>query len=122
MQGASGRFAEYACRGSRRAIVLTKPPPNIYSIRERSNYQHLEEPILKGAFGGCSTTRIDFVHPTVTGAATFQYQIWPLNKSIEWYAVFRALLSQGPVTRDIHDRSATEEVVVETDKMGKFVM
>ncbi|EXJ73558.1 uncharacterized protein A1O5_03319 [Cladophialophora psammophila CBS 110553] len=39
MKAASGRFAEYACRGGRQAVVLTKPPPSIYSTRKRSNYR-----------------------------------------------------------------------------------
>lgn len=50
MKGASGRFAQYACRG-RQAVVLTNPPPHIYSPRESSTFRYLEEPILKGAFG-----------------------------------------------------------------------
>src|SRR5258706_1053164 len=57
MKGASGRFAEYACRDGRQAIVITNPPPNVYSTRERSNYRDIEEPILKGAFGGPGTMR-----------------------------------------------------------------
>jgi hypothetical protein len=48
MKAAPARFAKYACRGGRQAVVLTKPPPGIYSARKRSNYQDLEEPILKG--------------------------------------------------------------------------
>ena len=79
MKRASGRFTEYACRGSRRAVVLTRPPPDIYSIRDWSNYRHVEEPILKGARGGHGAVRIDYVHPTIKGGATFQYQIWPLR-------------------------------------------
>ncbi|KEF50849.1 uncharacterized protein A1O9_13097, partial [Exophiala aquamarina CBS 119918] len=58
MKAASGRFAEYACRGGRQAVVLTKPPPSIYSSRRRSNYRDLEEPILKGVVGGPGTLRI----------------------------------------------------------------
>src|SRR5205807_1891129 len=64
MKGASGRLAEYACKG-RRAIVLTNPPPDIYSARMRSTFRYLEEPILTGAFGGPKAIRIDYVHPTV---------------------------------------------------------
>jgi hypothetical protein len=71
MKKASGRFTEYACHGNRRAIILIKPPPNIYSTRERSNYRYLEELILKGVFGGPGIVRIDYVHFTVMGAATF---------------------------------------------------
>ncbi len=87
MKGASGRFAEYACKG-RRAVVLTSPPPGIYSARKRSTFRYLEEPILKGTFGGPKTIRIDYVHPSVDAAAEFLYQTWPANKSSEW-AMFR---------------------------------
>ncbi|KIW99524.1 uncharacterized protein Z518_11263 [Rhinocladiella mackenziei CBS 650.93] len=96
MKGASGLFAEYACRGNRQAVVLAKPPPIIYSTRKRSNYRDLEEPILKGVFGGPGTVRIEYVHPTVTGAATFQYQVWPLDRSSAWYTFFGNPLPEVP--------------------------
>jgi hypothetical protein len=92
MKGASARFAEYACLGDRWAIVLTKPPPNVYSTRgPRSNYLQLEEPILKGAAGGPGTTRIEYVHPTVKGATDFRYQIWPQNTSKTWAKIVETL-------------------------------
>jgi hypothetical protein len=83
MKGASGRFAEYACKG-RRALVLTNPPPNIYGTRTRSTFRSLEEPILTGAFGGSHVIRIDYVHPMVEKASNLQYQIWPVNRSRQW--------------------------------------
>jgi hypothetical protein len=122
MRGASGRFAEYACRDGRRAIILTKPPPDIYSTRKWSNYRHLEEPILKGALGGSGAVRIDYVHPTIEGATSFQYQIWPLNRSSEWYTFFKTLLPQGPITRDVSDITAKGEVVVWTDLIRGVVV
>jgi hypothetical protein len=122
MKGASGRFAEYGCRKNRRVIVLTKPPPNIYSTREKSNYQHLEEPILKGVFGGPGTTRIDYVHPTVTGAASFQYQTWPLDKTSEWDIFRETLVTQGPVSRGISDGSAKHVALLEKDRISEVVM
>jgi hypothetical protein len=121
MRGASGRFAEYACRG-RRAIVVTKPPPNIYSTREWSNYRHLEEPILKGALGGLGALQIDYVHPTNKAAATFQYQVWPVDRSSAWYTFFRTCLPQGGTTRDIDDKSVKGEVIVGTGIVQESVM
>jgi hypothetical protein len=118
MKGASGRFAEYACRDGRRVIVLTKPPPDIYSVREWSNYRYLEEPILKGAVGGPVPVQIDFVHPTVKGAATFQYQIWPLDRSSQWYTFFSTLSPPGLIIRDISDISVKGEVIVRTDQIS----
>ena len=111
MRGASGRFAEYACRG-RRAIVVTKPPPNIYSTREWSNFRHLEEPILQGALGGPGASQIDYVHPTNKKGATFQYQIWPLDRSSAWYTFFRTCLLQGCTSRNTDDKSVKGEVIV----------
>lgn len=93
MKGASGRFAEYACKG-RRAIVLTNPPLDIYSARMRSTFRYLEEPILTGAFGGPKAIRIDYVHPTVEGAADFHYQIWPVNRSSEWTSFCNNILQK----------------------------
>ena len=83
MKGASGRFAEYACKG-RRAIVLTNPPPNVYSTRPHSTFRSLEEPILTGAFDGSHAIRVDYVHPMVEKASNLQYQIWPVNRSSQW--------------------------------------
>jgi len=51
IRGASGLFAEFA-RGDELVTVLTRPPPQIYSDREYSNYRNIDEPILKGFFGG----------------------------------------------------------------------
>ncbi|KAK5454971.1 hypothetical protein LTS15_005691 [Exophiala xenobiotica] len=109
MKGASGRFAEYACRGNRQAVILTRPPPNIYSTRQRSNYQQLEEPILKGLFGG-------------PGAATFQYQIWPLDRSSAWYVFLKTLLPRGLASRDLTDISGDCEVVVGRDPIREVVV
>ncbi|KAF2159205.1 hypothetical protein M409DRAFT_33047, partial [Zasmidium cellare ATCC 36951] len=83
MKGASGVFAQHACY-SRHAIVLTKPPPNIYSTRPGSNYRNIEEPILKGFGSDIRTIRIDYAHPVVTGAECFVYQRWPEDRSCEW--------------------------------------
>ncbi|OAP60557.1 hypothetical protein AYL99_05559 [Fonsecaea erecta] len=87
VKGASGRLAQYACQHCR-VVVLTNPPPDIYSRRENNTYQHLEEPILKGLRGGCPVRRIDYLHPTVDGAAHITYQTWPENKTQDWAAKF----------------------------------
>ena len=87
VKGASGRFAQYA-RQHCRVIVLTNPPPCIYSTRENNTYQELEEPILKGRFGGSPIRRIDYLHPTVDGAAHITYQVWPCDKTQDWAASF----------------------------------
>lgn len=96
MKGASALFARYACR-HRRVVVVTSPPPDIYSKRQNSNYRTIEEPILKGAGGGSSTLRIDLVHPTVPGAEDFQYEIWPLDKSTDWYMFVASLSARASI-------------------------
>jgi hypothetical protein len=87
VKGASGRFAQYASQHCR-VIVLTNPPPRIYSSRQNNTYQRLEEPILKGHFGGVPVRRIDYLHPAVDGAAHITYQIWPHDKTQDWTASF----------------------------------
>jgi hypothetical protein len=87
VKGASGRFAQYA-REHCRVVVLTNPPPNIYSSRENNTYQRLEEPILKGHFGNVPVRRVDYLHPTVDGAAHVTYQTWPCDKSQDWAIPF----------------------------------
>ncbi|KIW14299.1 hypothetical protein PV08_07081 [Exophiala spinifera] len=87
VKGASGRFAQYACQHCR-VVVLTNPPPDIYSSRDNNTYQHLEEPILKGTCGGFPVRRIDYLHPTVDGAAHITYQAWPDDKTRDWAAEF----------------------------------
>ena len=87
VKGASGRFAHYA-RQHCRVVVLTNPPPNIYSSRDNNTYQQLEEPILKGLFGDTPVRRIDYVHPNVNGAAHITYQTWPCDKSQDWTIPF----------------------------------
>ncbi|KAK5077826.1 hypothetical protein LTR51_000006 [Lithohypha guttulata] len=56
----------------------------VYS-RENNTYQHLEEPILKGLYGDPPVRRIDYVHPTVDGAAHVTYQAWPCDKTDDWF-------------------------------------
>ena len=83
VKGASGRFAQYACQHCR-VIVLTNPPPNTYSSRENNTFEQLEEPILKGLKGDTPVRRIDYVHPTVDGAAHVTYEVWPCDKTQDW--------------------------------------
>ena len=79
----------------------------------------MEKPILKGAFRNTDTVQIDYVHPTVTGAAAFQYQIWPLDKSSMWYAFLKTLSPQGPITHEMSDVSAKSKLVAGAVMMQK---
>ncbi|KAF3484278.1 uncharacterized protein GIQ15_03602 [Arthroderma uncinatum] len=90
MKGASAIFAYYISQGAT-VVVLTPPPPHKFNPSGRTNYQAIEEPILKGAFGGSAVSRIDMVHPTVRGAEDFSYQAWPADETYIWIADFGAL-------------------------------
>lgn len=98
MKGASWVFAQQACH-NRYALVLTNAPPNVYSTREHSNYREIEEPILKGLETERHAIRIDYVHPTVPGAACFRYQVWPDNRSSEWLSFLECVAVKDIVNK-----------------------
>ena len=98
MKGASWVFAQQACH-NRYAIVLTNAPPNVYSTREHSNYREIEEPILKGFEAERHATQIDYVHPTVPGAACFRYQVWPDNRSSKWLSFLECIAVKDVVNK-----------------------
>jgi hypothetical protein len=98
MKGASWIFAQQACH-NRYAIVLTNAPPNVYSTREHSNYREIEEPILKGLETEQHALQIDYVHPTVSGATCFRYQVWPNNRSFEWFSFLECVAVKDIVNK-----------------------
>ncbi|RMZ82225.1 hypothetical protein DV738_g1913, partial [Chaetothyriales sp. CBS 135597] len=118
IKGASGRFAQYACRHCRGVVVLTNPPPDIYSTRDNNTYQQLEEPILKGLLPCRDDTpcppirRIDYLHPTVDGAAHVSYQAWPCDKSQEWAIPFgqRLVKKWKKLNWSYHSLTTTSEL------------
>jgi hypothetical protein len=90
MKGASAVFAWYISRGEK-ATVLTPPPPERFHPSGLTNYQAIEEPILKGRKESGDMLRIEMVHPTVEGAENFSYQIWPVDETSTWLAKFGTL-------------------------------
>jgi hypothetical protein len=68
--------------------VLSPPPPEKLNPNEYTNYQLIEEPILKGMLGGRSVGCIEMVHPTVGGAEEFSYQSWPVDRTEDWTKKF----------------------------------
>ncbi|KAF3807929.1 hypothetical protein GCG54_00007665 [Colletotrichum gloeosporioides] len=52
-----------------------------------TNYQDVEEPILKGILGR-SVGKIMMIHPEVLGAETFVYEAWPADQCATWVAKF----------------------------------
>lgn len=88
IKGASALFAYYIA-GNERVLVLSPPPPERLHPSGRTNYQAIEEPILKRAIAGdAPLLRIEMVHPTVKGAENFFYQIWPVDNTADWIAIF----------------------------------
>ncbi|KAK2754320.1 hypothetical protein CKAH01_17475 [Colletotrichum kahawae] len=86
MRGASAMFAWRASHG-RLTTVLTPPPPHRFHPSGLTNYQDVEEPILKGILGS-SVERIMMVHPEVTGAENFAYEAWPSDHYAAWVVSF----------------------------------
>ncbi|KAF4844761.1 hypothetical protein CGCSCA4_v006921 [Colletotrichum siamense] len=86
MRGASALFAWRVSRG-RFTTVLTPPPPHRFHPSGLTNYQDVEEPILKGVLGS-SVERIMMVHPEVAGAESFVYEAWPSDRYATWVASF----------------------------------
>ena len=78
VKGASAIFACYILRGER-VTILSPPPPDRFHPSGQTNYQAIEEPIVKGLLGTSTVSRIEMVHPTVKGAEDTYYQIWPVD-------------------------------------------
>jgi hypothetical protein len=80
IKGASAIFAWYISRGER-VTVLSPPPPERFHPSGQTNYQAIEEPIVKGLLGTSTVSRIEMVHPTIKGAEDVYYQIWPVDNT-----------------------------------------
>ena len=92
MQGASALFAYHIAQDQGRVTVLTPPPPERFHPSRETNYQAVEEPILKGRLER-RVSRIELVHPTITGAEDVHYQFWPVDESHAWNTQFGRLAS-----------------------------
>ncbi|KAG9235613.1 hypothetical protein BJ875DRAFT_344071, partial [Amylocarpus encephaloides] len=80
IKGASAIFASYISRGEG-VTVLSPPPPERFHPSGQTNYQAIEEPIVKGLLGTSAVSRIEMVHPTIKGAEDINYQIWPVDNT-----------------------------------------
>jgi hypothetical protein len=87
VKGASALFARHITKSSK-VVVLSQPPPRRFNPCGHTNYQLIEEPIVKGMMGGGSVECIQMVHPTVKGAEDFIYEGWPLDRTEEWIGKF----------------------------------
>ncbi|KAF2499200.1 hypothetical protein BU16DRAFT_453839 [Lophium mytilinum] len=87
IKGASAVFAWYISSGEK-VTTLSPPPPERFHPSGMTNYQAIEEPILKWAIADRAILRIEMVHPTVKGAENFSYQMWPIDEMKNWVAAF----------------------------------
>ncbi|PVH89086.1 hypothetical protein DL98DRAFT_614165 [Cadophora sp. DSE1049] len=71
--------------------ILSPPPPERFHPSGQTNYQLIEEPIVKGSLGTTAVSRIELVHPTVPGAENTSYQIWPVDDTTTWTKQFGEL-------------------------------
>ncbi len=81
-------FAHYAVQGQIITVLSPSPPDRFHPSGWR-NFQIIEEPILKGQFGGSSVGRIDLVYPGVPGVEDFRYELWPTDRAALWMEKFR---------------------------------
>jgi hypothetical protein len=89
VKGASAVFAWHILRGER-VVVLSPPPPERFHPSGQTNYQAIEERILKSEREGGTRLRIYMVHPLVKGAEDFSYQVWPVDETNTWIEKFGA--------------------------------
>ncbi|KAH7399786.1 hypothetical protein BKA64DRAFT_670400 [Cadophora sp. MPI-SDFR-AT-0126] len=105
VKGASALFAWYISKGER-VTVLSPPPPERFNPCGQTNYQMIEEPIVKGVFGTGAVSRIVMVHPDVSKAENFSYQVWPVDETDTWTRQFGTMHVQKRAWRTIKTQKA----------------
>ncbi|KAI3555540.1 hypothetical protein CABS03_04068 [Colletotrichum abscissum] len=88
IKGASLVFAWRISQGSY-TTVLTPPPPERFHPDGLTNWQDIEEPVLKGRLGTPTSCAILLVHPAVQEAQSFRYQVWPIDYTDKWLEKFK---------------------------------
>ncbi|RAH71885.1 uncharacterized protein BO66DRAFT_284234, partial [Aspergillus aculeatinus CBS 121060] len=87
IHGASAIFAWHIARFEK-VILLSSPPPQRLHPTGLSNYQLIEEPIIRGLLGHCAVQKIINIHPTVLGGEKCPYEIWPNDETFKWTEQF----------------------------------
>ncbi|KAJ5469336.1 hypothetical protein N7539_008954 [Penicillium diatomitis] len=83
VRGASAVFAWHIARGEK-VTVLLPPPPERFHPSGLTNYQAIEEPIVRGQIGQYAVRKIVLVHPTVTESEEYFYEGWPEDEYSTW--------------------------------------
>ncbi|CZT06987.1 uncharacterized protein RAG0_12561 [Rhynchosporium agropyri] len=127
VKGASAIFAWHISKGES-VIVLSPPPPERFHPSGKTNYQAIEEPILKREKEGGGRLRLEMVHPMVKGAEDFSYQIWPIDQTYDWVGRFGLIspgvrcwrsvkgISQKSKTKDNSNCDVEDEVIIHEEK------
>ncbi|KAK2047164.1 hypothetical protein LZ31DRAFT_461043 [Colletotrichum somersetense] len=100
IKGASLTFAWRISQGGV-ATIITPPPPDCFHPSEMINLQDIELPVIQGCLGNRPVSRIFLWHPTVKGAESFRYQIWPVDHTSSWYEKFEPMAQRRRPWRTI---------------------
>lgn len=100
IKGASAVFAYHILRGER-VVLLSPPPPERFHPSGETNYQAIEEPVLKRSKEGGARLRIETVHPMIGGAEDFIYEMWPIDMTDTWTERFGALVQKARCWRAV---------------------
>jgi hypothetical protein len=111
MKGASALFAYHIARHSSKVTVLSPPPPITHNPNGYTNYQIIEEPILKGVVGGYPIQCVQMAHPTVKGAEAFTYQSWPTDRTEEWTGRFSHSSIPRTLWRTVSMKPAIQNII-----------
>ncbi|KAK1470213.1 hypothetical protein CCUS01_06598 [Colletotrichum cuscutae] len=114
-KGASLVFAWRISQGSY-TTVLTPPPPERFHPDGLTNWQDIEEPVLKGRLGTPTSCAILLVHPAVQEAQNFRYQVWPVDYTDKWLKKFKVNQASIHTWRTISKSRAHTSWMVPTDE------
>ncbi|KAK1481606.1 hypothetical protein CTAM01_13963 [Colletotrichum tamarilloi] len=115
IKGASLVFAWRISQGSY-TTVLTPPPPERFHPDGLTNWQDIEEPVLKGRLGTPTSCAILLVHPAVQEAQNFRYQVWPVDYTDKWLKKFKVNQASIHTWRTISKSRAHTSWMVPTDE------
>ncbi|WDK16552.1 hypothetical protein CGRA01v4_07835 [Colletotrichum graminicola] len=113
IKGASLIFAWRISQGEV-ATIITPTPPDCFHPSEMTNLQDIELPVIRGCLGNRPVGRIFLWHPTVKGAESFRYQIWPVDHTSSWYDKFEPMAQSESAWRTISKYRVSTKWAVQT--------